>query len=126
MLLQLSYIPPPLFPCTLYTPSHLNSPFGSCPWVIYMFFGFYISYTLLNLLLSIFFLPFMLLVLCTFSPIPSIHYPTDNLLCDLHVYDSVPVLVVCLVCFCFCRLSCEFVVILLFIVLIFFFLDRSL
>ena len=34
----------------------------------YKFFGFYISYTILNLPLSIFYLPFMLLILCTFSP----------------------------------------------------------
>ena len=47
--------------------------------------------------------------------------PTDNPPCDLHFCDSVPILVVCLVCFCFYFLgsavdSCEFVVILLFIV----------
>ena len=35
---------------------------------IYKFFSFYISYTILNLPLSIFYLPFMLLILCTFSP----------------------------------------------------------
>ena len=53
----------------------------------------------------------------------------DNTPRDLHFYDSVPVLVVCLgfFCFCFCFLdsvvdSCEFVAILMFIVLIFFFL----
>ena len=34
---------------------------------IYNFFGFYISYTILNFTLSIFYLPFMLLILCTFS-----------------------------------------------------------
>ena len=51
----------------------------------------------------------------------------------LHFCDSVPVLVVCLVHFCFCFFldsvvdSCEFVAILLFIVLIlFFFLGKSL
>ena len=64
------------------------------------------------------------------------HFPhsplaTDNPLCDLHFCDSVPVLVVCLVCFCFVILgsvvdSCEFVAILLFIFLIFFCLDKSL
>ena len=34
----------------------------------YKFFGFYISYTILTLPLSIFYLPFMLLILCTFPP----------------------------------------------------------
>ena len=35
---------------------------------IHKFFGFYISYTILTLPLSIFYLPFMLLILCTFPP----------------------------------------------------------
>ena len=34
----------------------------------YKFFGFYISYTSLTLPLSIFYLSFMLLILCTFHP----------------------------------------------------------
>ena len=36
----------------------------------YKFFGFYNSYTILTLSLSIFHLSFMLLILCTFPPIP--------------------------------------------------------
>ena len=55
--------------------------------------------------------------------------PTDNPPFDRYIYDSVPVLVVCLVCFCFLDSvvdSREFVVILLFIVLIIFFLNKSL
>ena len=80
------------------------------------FFGFYISYTILTLPLSIFYLPYRLLILCTFSPIPPSHSPADNTPCDLHFYDSVAVLVVSLVCFCFCFLgvvvnNCEFAVI---------------
>ena len=82
MLLQLSHFPPS-FPSTLCTPSYLHSP-PSCPWVIYMFFGFYISYTILNLPLSILYLPFMLLILCTFSPSLPTQSPTDNPPCDLH------------------------------------------
>ena len=40
----------------------------------------------------------------SFSPL---HLLADNPPCDLHFCDSVPVLVVCLVCFCFCfRFSC--------------------
>ena len=39
----------------------------------YKFFGFYLSYTILTLPLSIFHLSFMLLILCTFPP--SLHLP---------------------------------------------------
>ena len=55
-----------------------------------------------------------------FSPFP---LPADNPPNDLHTYDSVPLLVVWLVCFWFLDSvvdSCEFVVIVMFIVLIFF------
>ena len=48
---------PPTFP-----------PYSSCPWVILKFFGFYISYTILTLPLTIFHLSFMLFILCTFPP----------------------------------------------------------
>ena len=127
----------------------------------YKFFGFYISYTILTLPLSIFYLPFMLHILCTFPPFTPLrpahplphtfppfsscpwvihisslasifpilflpspclfstyqlcylfsvpcpplsasHFPVDNPSCDLHFCGSVPFLVVCLVCFCFC------------------------
>ena len=60
----------------------------------YKFFGFYISYTILTFPLSIFYLPFMLLIICTFSPIFPPPLPPDNPPCDLHFWDSVPVLVV--------------------------------
>ena len=55
-----------------------------------------------------------------FLPIPAFPLPTEIPPCDVHFSDSVPVLVVCLV-FVFNFLgsvvdSCEFVVILLFIV----------
>ena len=65
----------------------------------YKAFGFYISYTILNLPLPIFYLPFMLLILCTFPPLSPSHSPVDNTPCDLHFCGSVPILVVCLVCF---------------------------
>ena len=82
----------------------------------YKFFGFYISYTILNLSLPILYLPIMLLILCTFSPISLHCIPTDNPPGDLHFCDSVPILV----CLGFCLFvclgsvvnSCEFVVIL--------------
>ena len=80
------------------SPTHIP-PFSSCPWVIHincLTSTFPILF--LTLPLSIFYLPFMLLTLCTFPP----HSPIDNPPCDLHLYGSVPVLVVCLVCSCFC------------------------
>ena len=89
--LRPAYPLPPTFP-----------PYSSCPWVI-----------LISSLASTFptlFLPspclFSTYHLCyLFSvPFPSSpsHAPIDNPPCDLHLYGSVPVIVVCLVCSCFC------------------------
>ena len=116
---------PPLPPaCPLLTPQFMSMGFT------YKFFGFSISYTILTLPLSILYLPIMLLNPCTFSSIAPVLLPADNPPCGLHFYDSVPILVVCLVCFIFLDSvfeSCEFAAILLFIVLIFFlFLNKSL
>ena len=72
----------------------------------YKFFGFSISYTILNLSLSTLWLPIMLLIPCTFFPITPLPFPADNPPCDLHFCDYVPVLVVCLVCFCVFRFGC--------------------
>ena len=73
----------------------------------YKYFGFYISYTILTLPLSIFHLSFMLLILCTFPPLSLSHSSVGNPPCELHFCGSVSVLVVCLVCFCFCfRCDC--------------------
>ena len=63
---------PRLFPSTLHAlshqhPTHLLQVMSMGR--TYKFFGFSISYIILNLPLSIFYLPFMLLILCTFSPI---------------------------------------------------------
>ena len=87
-------------PCT-HPPTHIPPLQFMSMGHTYKFFGFHISYTILTLPLSIFYLPFMLLILCTFPPtlFPS-HSPVDNPPCDLHFCGSVPVLV-CLVCFCF-------------------------
>ena len=111
----------PLCPAHHLTPAfpHLSS----CPWVKREFFGSSISHTILYLPLgrSILYLPFLLLSPCT-CPLFSF-LPTDNPPCDLNFCDSVPVLVVVLG---LVVVGCEFVVILLFIVFIFFFLDKSL
>ena len=63
-----------------------------------------------------------------FSPILPSSLPTDNPPNDLHIYDSVPVLLVCLVCYLDSIAdSCEFIAILMFIIfIIFFFLYNSL
>ena len=87
-------------------PSHIP-PHSSCPWVIHI--------SSLASTFPILFLPFP----CPFStyhlcylfsvplPRPPCHSPVDNPPCDLHFCGSVPVLVVCLVCFCFCfRCDC--------------------
>ena len=102
----------------------------------YKFFESSISYTIFYLSPSILCLPIMLLIPYTSSSIPPSLLPTKNPPCDVHFSDSIPVLVVCLVFvfivfFLFYFLnsfvdSCESVVILLFIFLIFLFLDKSL
>ena len=108
MLLQLSHFPPFIPLCPAHTLPPAFPAYSSCPWVIHIkFFGFCISYTILTLPLSIFYLPFMLLILCTFAPLSPSHSPVDNPPCDLHFCGSVPVLVVGLICFCFCfRCGC--------------------
>ena len=108
MLLQLSHFRPfiPLHPAHL-LPSTFP-PYSSCPWVIHI-----------NSLASIFpilFLPspclfstyhLRYLFSVPFPPLSPSHSPVDNPPCDLHFCGSVPVLVVCLVCFCFCfRCGC--------------------
>ena len=69
MLLQLSHFPH----FTQLYPSHPLPPtLPTCLFMsmghTYKFFGFYIAYTILTLPLSIFYLSFMLLILCTFPP----------------------------------------------------------
>ena len=68
----------------------------------YKFFGLTISYTFLNIPLSVLYLPIHTSYsLHLFPHSPSSPFPADNPPCDLHFCDSVPVLVVCLVCLCF-------------------------
>ena len=107
MLLQLSHFSPftPLHPAHTLPPTF--SPYSSCPWVIHI-----------SSLASTFptlFLPSLRLFstyhLCylfsvPFPPLSHSHSPVDNSPCDLHFCGSVPVLVVCLVCFCFCFRCC--------------------
>ena len=70
MLLQLSHFFSPLLPSALHRPSFRIPPsqFMSMGYT-WKFFGFSISHTILNLPLSILYLPLMLLIPCTFSHI---------------------------------------------------------
>ena len=81
MLLHLSHFSSSLFPSTL----HPTPPTSIPPALAHVHesFGFSISYTILNLPLSIFYLPLMLLILCTVSPIPPT--PSSTLLITFHV-----------------------------------------
>ena len=133
MLLQLSHLFSPLYPLPPCMP-HPSSipPLSSCLWVVHissLVSPFPILFLTSPCLFCTYYLCFLFLV--HFPPVSSHPLPPDNPPCDLHFCDSVPVLVVYLIYFCFLFLgsfvdSCEFVVILLFIVLIFFFLDKSL
>ena len=124
LLILCTFLPSLPLPFPHLTPLHAAHPlppkfppYGSCPWVI-----------LISSLTSTFptlFLPspclFSTCHLCylfsvPFPPLSPSHSPIDNPPCGLHFYGSVPVLVVCLICFCFCFLgsivdSCEFAVI---------------
>ena len=89
-------------------PPALPSPFSSCPWVAHV--------SSLASTFPMLFLP-SLCLFCTYHlcflfhvPFPlfsPLLLPAENPPCDLHFCGSVPVLAVCLVCFCFCfRCGC--------------------
>ena len=118
-------------PCTP-PPTIIAPPYFMSVGRIYKFFGFSTYHTILNLPLSILYLPITLLIPCTFSPIVP---PTSSPLITLHVIStSVNLFLFQLfayfifVCVCLGLVvdSCEFVVILFFIFLIFSFLGKSL
>ena len=134
MLLQLSHFLLPFVPFCPAPPlppafSHLSS----CPWVVqisYLASPFAILFLTSPCLFCTYHLCFLFPV--PFSPFSLFSLPADNPPCHLYFCDSVPVPVVCLVVFWGFFLgsaveSCEFAIILLPIVLIiFFFLDKSL
>ena len=106
MLLQLSHFPPfipphlaPHLPPSFPSPA---PPLSSCPWVVYissLASTFPILFLTFPCRLSSDHLCYLFSV--HFPPLYSSHSPADNLPYDLHFCDSVPVLVVCLVHFCF-------------------------
>ena len=103
MQLQLSHFLSPLYspvPCTPLPPTF--PPFSSCPWVVPIS-SLASTFPILFLTSPCLFSTYHLCCLfpVPFPPLSPLHFPTDNPPCDLHFCDSVPVLVVCLVCFCF-------------------------
>ena len=115
----------PLHPAIPDPPALLAPALSSCPLVVHIS-SLASPFPILFLTSPylVFTYQFLLLNPCTFSPISP--FPTDNPPNDLHIYDSVPVLLLCLVCFLDSDDSCKCVVILMFIVLTFFFLNKSL
>ena len=121
----------PLYSLPICTPLPPAFPrLNSCPWVIHissLASPSPILFLICPCLFCTYHLYFSFPV--PFPPFSYLPCPSGNPPCDLYFCESVPLLVVCLVCFCFLGSvvdSCEFVVILLFIFLIFFFsLDKS-
>ena len=101
------------FPCLHSTPScpplsPTFPPYSSCPWVMHissLASTFPILFLPSPCLFPTYHLCYLLSV--PFPPLSPSHSSVDNPPCDLHFCGSVPVLVVCLVCFCFCfRFGC--------------------
>ena len=98
----------PIFP--LLSPSawyHLPSsnprPLSSCPWVMHkssLASPFPIFFLISPCLFCTYQLCFLFPL--PFPPFSLLLLPADNPPCDLYFCDSVPVLIVCLVCFSFC------------------------
>ena len=86
--LQLSHFFSPLYPPALYLIL-----FSMSLGHTYKFFGFSISYSILNLP-PILYHQLCFLFLVPFLPFSPFSFPTDNPPCDLQFCDSVPVLVV--------------------------------
>ena len=126
MLLHLSH-PPPLYlppPCILRSTS-IPPSLSSYPWVIHVS-SLASTFPILFLTSPCLFCTYHL---CFLFPVPFPSFSPFSLPADnLHIDDSVPVPVVCVVCFFLGSVDiCEFIVILMFIVLnFFFFLDKSL
>ena len=129
MLLQLSDSPPlySLPPCTP-PPTHIAPLFSSCPWVIHIS-SLASTFPILSLTSPCLFSTYHLCYLfpALFPPFSPYLFRLITLQIISIVYDSLPVLVVCLVCFLDPVVdSCEFVAILMFAVFFFFFLNKSL
>ena len=109
-------------------PTSIAHTLSSCPWVVHissLSSPFHILFLTFPCLFCTYHLCFLFPL--PFYPLPLLPHPANNSPCSLHFYDSVPVLVVCLVCYLDSIIdSCEFIAILVFIILIFFFLHNFL
>ena len=98
----------PLYSTLPFTPpSHQHTPSSLNPWVIdisSLASPFSILFLTSHCLFCTYHLYFLFPV--SFPPFSPLALPTDNPPCDVHFCDSVPVLVVCLVYFCFFRFCC--------------------
>ena len=132
MVLQLSNFFLPFIPLCSAPPLLPSFPLlSSCPWVVHvssLASTFPILFLTSPYPLCTYHLCFLFPV--TFTPFFPLSLPAGNPACDFHFCDSSPVVVVCLVCFRFFSFplvdSFEFVVTLLFTVLIIFFFDKFL
>ena len=121
---------PPLLSSTWYSPSLQQScPLSSCPGVLHIS-SLISPFPVLSLTFLCLFCTYQICFVfpVPFPPFSPFPLPADNPPSDLPVYDSVPVLVVFLVHFCFLDSvidSCEFVAFLMSIVLISYFLTKS-
>ena len=98
--------PTPLHPAHPLPPKF--PPYNSCPWVI-LIISLASTFPTLFLPSPCLFSTYHLCYLFSvpFPPLSPSRSPIDNPPCHLHFCGSVPVLVVCLVCFCFCfRCGC--------------------
>ena len=101
MLLQLFHFFPPLYSPLPCTPQPTRIPHPQCMCMGHTCVIWLLPFPMLFLTSPcLLYQPFMLLTPCTFFPILPLPLHVDNPPCDLHFCDSVPVLVVSLICFC--------------------------
>ena len=110
MLVQLSHFLSLLYPPLPCTPTSTSIPYLSwCPWVIHVS-SLASPFPVLFLTSPCLFCTYHL---CFLFPVPfppfsslTLSLPADNLPCDLHFCESVPVLVICLAFVLFFRFNC--------------------
>ena len=104
---------PPLLPSTQYPHTLQQSPLSSCPWVVYVS-SLATPFPILFLTSPSLFCTYQLVLLnpCNFPPYSHFPLPADNHPNDLNIYDSISVLLACLVCFLDSVVdSCKFIAI---------------
>ena len=101
MLLQLTHFLPFISLHPTHPPTRIP-PFRTCPWVVHIN-SLASAFPILSLTSPCLFSTYHLCYLFSvpFPPLSPSHSPVDNPPCELHFCRSVPILVVCLVGFCF-------------------------